>query len=88
MCSYFAGQGRETHVYIIKGVEEISWLSGNVFYYLFQSHMMSRFTYAVSVWSCASYIRYLTCRIDNLQDGAVSFGYLKYTAPINPLTAE
>ena len=82
-CSYFAGPGRETHVYIIiiKGVPEISWLNGDMFYYLFQSHMMSLFTCAVSVWSCASYTRYL-CRIDKLQDRAVSFGYLKYTAPL------
>ena len=46
---------------------------------------MSLFTYAVSVWSCASCWRYL-CRIDKLQDRAVSFGYLKYTTPIkNPI---
>ena len=45
---------------------------------------MSFFKYALPVWACASYSTYLV-NIDKLQHGAVKFGYLKHTTPINDL---
>ena len=47
---------------------------------------MSLFKYALPVWARASYnSTYLVNIIDKLQHGAVKFGYLKHTTPINDL---
>ena len=60
--------------------------NGDMLHYLFHSLILSLITksYALSVWGCASYSKYL-CRIDELQDRAVRVGYLKYTTPIKDL---
>ena len=45
---------------------------------------MSLFKYAISVWGCACYSKYLS-RIDKLQNRAIRFGYLRNITPVKEL---
>ena len=70
-------------MYILRVCKKYGY-STDCLHYLFHSLIMSLFQYAVSVWACASYSKYLH-KIDKLQNRAVRFGYLKYITPINEL---
>ena len=68
-------------MYILRICKKFGYSQENL-HYLFNTLIMSLFKYALPVWGCASYSMYLI-NIDKLEDGAVKFGYLKYTIPIN-----
>ena len=70
-------------MYILRVCKKYGY-SRDCLHYLFQSLIMSLFKYAISVWGCASYSKYLS-RIDKLQKRAVRFGYLRKITPVKEL---
>ena len=51
------------------------------FQHLFHSLIIRLFTYGISLWSVASYDKYLS-KVDKFQKRAVRFGFLKEATPI------
>ena len=53
-------------------------------HYLFNSLIMSLFTYCIRVWGVAAYSKYLS-QIDRLQKRALRFGYIQYITSIKQI---
>ena len=57
------------------------WFCIDSLQHLFHSLIIPLFTYGISVWSVASYDKYLP-RVDKFQKRAVRFGFLKEATPM------
>ena len=57
------------------------WFCIDSLQHLFHSLIIPLFTYGISVWSVASYDKYLS-KVDKFQRRAVRFGFLKEATPI------